>query len=259
MIFYSDLDNTLIYSYKHDIGTDKICVEHYQGREISYMTEKSYALLKKTAAHMLFVPVTTRTVEQYERINFGMGILPYALVCNGGVLLKDGKKDERWLAESKELAAPAREELLRGIRLLEQDSSRSMEIREIEEMFLFTKSAAPKITVERLQRELKPQFTEIFQNGEKVYLVPKALNKGTAAVRFGKSIGEKNIIAAGDSGFDIPMLELADIAFFPKKLQAETKFMPHAGKRQIPVAEENIFSDELLSQIMDLEENENNE
>jgi hypothetical protein len=247
MIFYSDLDNTLIYSYKHDIGTEKICVEHYQGREISYMTEKSYALLKKTAAHMLFVPVTTRTVEQYERIDFGMGILPYALVCNGGVLLKDGKKDERWLAESKELAAPAREELLRGIRLLEQDRSRSMEIREIEEMFLFTKSAAPKLTVERLQRELQPQFTEIFQNGEKVYLVPKALNKGTAAVRFGKNIaekinGEKNVIAAGDSLFDIPMLELADIAFFPKKLQAET-----------------IFSDELLSQIMELEENENNE
>jgi hydroxymethylpyrimidine pyrophosphatase-like HAD family hydrolase len=247
MIFYSDLDNTLIYSYKHDIGTEKICVEHYQGREISYMTEKSYALLKKTAAHMLFVPVTTRTVEQYERIDFGMGILPYALVCNGGVLLKDGKKDERWLAESKELAAPAREELLRGIRLLEQDRSRSMEIREIEEMFLFTKSAAPKLTVERLQRELQPQFTEIFQNGEKVYLVPKALNKGTAVVRFGKSIGEKinaekKVIAAGDSLFDIPMLELADIAFFPKKLQAET-----------------IFSDELLSQIMELEENENNE
>ena len=37
-IFFTDLDNTLIYSYKRDIGDAKRCVEVYQGREISFMT-----------------------------------------------------------------------------------------------------------------------------------------------------------------------------------------------------------------------------
>ena len=37
-IFASDLDNTLIYSYKRDIGDNNTLVERYEGREVSYMT-----------------------------------------------------------------------------------------------------------------------------------------------------------------------------------------------------------------------------
>lgn len=43
-IVHTDLDNTLIYSYKHEIGGPKTCVEIYQGREISFMTETSHRL-----------------------------------------------------------------------------------------------------------------------------------------------------------------------------------------------------------------------
>ena len=37
-ILFTDLDNTLIYSYKHAIGSAKRCAEIYQGREISFLT-----------------------------------------------------------------------------------------------------------------------------------------------------------------------------------------------------------------------------
>ena len=47
-IFMSDLDNTLIYSYKHEIGEEKTCVEIYQDREISYMTNRSCELLESS-------------------------------------------------------------------------------------------------------------------------------------------------------------------------------------------------------------------
>ena len=86
-IFMSDLDNTLIYSYKHEIGEEKTCVEIYQDREVSYMTNRSCELLKAVTEEILFVPTTTRTIEQYERIHLDVGIPKYALVCNGGVLL----------------------------------------------------------------------------------------------------------------------------------------------------------------------------
>ena len=66
--FFSDLDNTLIFSYKHDIGKEKRCVEIYQGREVSYITERTYGLLTYAASRLLFVPVTTRTEEQYRRM-----------------------------------------------------------------------------------------------------------------------------------------------------------------------------------------------
>ena len=90
IVFYSDLDNTLIYSYRREIGGKKRCVEVYQGREISFMSEYSYHLLQEISKKALFIPVTTRTMEQYQRIDLGIGIPEYALVCNGGILLVRG-------------------------------------------------------------------------------------------------------------------------------------------------------------------------
>ena len=101
--FHTDLDNTLIYSYKHDIGPQKRNVELYQGREISYITEETYHLLQLVKNEMLIVPTTTRTLEQYQRIDLGIGPFPYALVCNGGVLLVNGVPDEAWYQDSLHL------------------------------------------------------------------------------------------------------------------------------------------------------------
>ena len=95
-LFNCDLDNTLIYSYKHDIGADKINVEQYQGREISFITSRTFELLKEVAEKTVFVPTTTRTVEQYGRIDLGIHTPQYALVCNGGILLKNGVEDSEW-------------------------------------------------------------------------------------------------------------------------------------------------------------------
>ena len=87
-ILFTDLDNTLIYSRKTFIE-DKINVEIYNGEEISFMSKYSNELLCKLSAHLLIVPITTRTYPQYKRINFG--ILPeYVLCANGGILLKNG-------------------------------------------------------------------------------------------------------------------------------------------------------------------------
>ena len=52
--FHTDLDNTLIYSYKHDIGPQKRNVELYQGREISYITEETYHLLPENTLLLCF-------------------------------------------------------------------------------------------------------------------------------------------------------------------------------------------------------------
>ncbi|MBQ9140495.1 MAG: sucrose-6-phosphate hydrolase, partial [Lachnospiraceae bacterium] len=103
VVFNVDMDNTLIYSYKHDIGESKRCAEIYQGREISFMTDKTSKLLRELARKVLIVPTTTRTRQQYERIDLGLGKIPYALVCNGGVLIKDGVEVEDWYAGSKAL------------------------------------------------------------------------------------------------------------------------------------------------------------
>ena len=115
IVFNSDLDNTLIYSYKKDIGKNIRCVEVYQGREISFMTETSALLLEKINPKLIFVPTTTRTLEQYNRINLGIGVPAFALVCNGGVLLESGVSSEEWYSETLNMISESKDELLKSI------------------------------------------------------------------------------------------------------------------------------------------------
>lgn len=247
-IFHVDLDNTLIYSYKHEIGENKRSVEVYQGREISYITERTYQLLLELKKYVCIVPTTTRTVEQYSRIELGIGNLKYALVCNGGLLLIDGQADQTWYEQSLSLVEESREELERAIRCLEQEQNRIFEIRLLEKLFVFTKCRSAQETVRRLQVQLHPRFTDVFHNGEKVYVVPKKLNKGMAVARFRDYLGSEKVYAAGDSAFDIPMLEQAELAMAPPAcgyLAGRRSGCVHVmpGKR--------IFSEELLKFLLD--------
>lgn len=246
IIFNSDLDNTLIYSYKHDIGKEKVCVEVYQEREISFMTDKSYALLKKVKDRVVLVPTTTRTMEQYHRIDLGIGVPPYALVCNGGVLLIDGEEDDMWYQESLALISDCTKELKRAIQCLESDRYRSFEVRNIRELFVFTKSSAPGLSVEALKKTLDVSLVDVFCNGVKVYVVPKKLSKGIALKRLQEKIGADTMIAAGDSEFDVSMLRQADIAIAPEELVRAMSLKENV----ISIDKSRIFSDALLEYIL---------
>jgi len=215
IVFSTDLDNTIIYSYKHDIGPLKRNVERYQGREISFITEKTFDLLKKVSREMLIVPTSTRTVEQYSRIDLGIGKFPYALVCNGGVLLREGNRDNEWYSHSLELVKPGRPELEKSLEILKKEPSRKFELRFIEDLFVFTKCREPQKIVDKLKGALNSHLVDVFNNGEKIYVIPIPLRKGNAVRRFRKLLNPEYIIAAGDSEFDVSLVEAADKGFVP--------------------------------------------
>lgn len=220
IILASDLDNTLIYSYKHDIGNCKIPVEWKDGKILSYMTEYAYYALNQVIHEVLFVPVSTRSVEQYQRIQLlKQGEPKYAIVSNGGTLLVEGKEDKDWAEETKKLIQKAMPTLEKVITFLIMDQDRSLEVRLVDESFVFTKSKNPEGTLQRLKEQFVDSTVEFYHNGEKIYAVPAILNKGNAVCRLLKRIGISNqnkLYAAGDSEFDLPMLEIADMAFCPK-------------------------------------------
>lgn len=215
VVFHTDLDNTIIYSYKHEIGPMKRNVELYQGREVSFITERTYQLLQQVREKMLVVPTSTRSLEQYQRIDLGIGGFPYALVCNGGILLADGKRDDSWYRTSLELIGQSEAELQKALHILEKDARRKFELRFIERLFVFTKCREPKRTVDNLRKVLNTELVDVFHNGEKVYVVPRDLNKGKAVQRFREYIHADLVVAAGDSEFDIPMLRDADVGLAP--------------------------------------------
>lgn len=249
VIFNTDLDNTIIFSYKHDIGNDKKCVEIYQGREISFITARTSQLLRAVNDSVLLVPTTTRTQEQYHRIDLGIGTPKYALVCNGGVLLTDGEEDEKWYEESYRLAENCQDELSRAEGILENDKHRTFEIRNIRKLFVFTKSEEPMVSVENLKNNLNTDKVDVFSTGVKVYVVPKKLSKGVAINRLRKKLGADLVIAAGDSEFDISMLEAADIAIAPEEL-SQLSALPNGTYL---MKGEKIFSEQVLESVIDIQ------
>lgn len=59
--FFSDLDNTLIFSHRKKGVEDKIPVEYLNGKEQSYMPGELARLLTDNQ-EILLVPVTTRSI-----------------------------------------------------------------------------------------------------------------------------------------------------------------------------------------------------
>lgn len=218
IIFNSDLDKTLIYSYRHEIGSKKRCVEIYEGREVSFMTEQSYERLQEIKKHVVFVPTTTRTIEQYERITLGGETPEYALVCNGGILLRKGIVDEEWYQETLAMVKDCALAFEQATKVFQEDQNRTLDIRFIKQLFIFTKSSNTAETMAKLKDEITDTTVDLFSIGEKVYVVPKILTKGLAVKRLRALLQPTCIIAAGDSDFDLSMLEEADIAFAPESL-----------------------------------------
>lgn len=215
IVFASDLDNTLIFSYKkkNQCQQKVICVEKKEGKELSYMTQKAYNTLQKLCQKVVFVPVTTRSVEQYQRIQF-FDKIEYALTTNGGILLQNNNINKCWLEETKRLMMSSEKELQKAIYLLQKDNNICFEIRMVDDIFVYTKSLQPQKTANDIMQKLDLNQIFVDTNGEKIYVFPKILNKGFALKRLKNFLNCKKIFSAGDSCFDISMLQQSDVAFW---------------------------------------------
>ena len=224
-----DLDNTLVYSPRRTIIGEKICVEVYKNEPNSYMCQQSIELLNQISSSIAFVPLTTRSRIGFSRIDFTVvGIPKYALVCNGGMLLVDGQVDEAWYNESLGRIKEADGVLNQAIEILHGDENRTLDLRKVEELFVFTKSKQVEKSVNALCHQIETSLVDITTHKDKIYVVPKALSKGTAIDRLRSYMDAETIISAGDTVFDIPMLEQADIGYYPEEILSHAKHIKHA-------------------------------
>ncbi|MDD4843275.1 MAG: HAD hydrolase family protein [Anaerotignum sp.] len=240
MLFASDLDNTLIHSYKK-AKKDDICVEVKDGKELSFMSKENYELLKEVVKKCEFVPVTTRSLEQYQRIN--LGIIPkYAIVAHGAILLIDGKVDEGWTIETRKLMDVKLPEIIKNDIIFD--------VRYVDDFFVFGKSESPQKAVEYLESVIDHTKLIACAVHNKVYVLPRALEKSFALKRLKMRINEEFVICSGDSELDISMLEIADIAINPNTLQLQNQNHHKLN--------EESFSLEMLKKAAELIENHRN-
>lgn len=222
-VFTTDLDRTFIFSERtvNRLAEELVCIEQWEGRDLSFVSKALLDYVVNIEEDTLIIPVTTRALHQYERITlFTDSYKPsYAIAANGGVVMKNGRRDEEW------------DEILKQ-RLQDsisfQDMALMFEKQWQHKMFrriatadgLFYVLMLEEEDVDRaylveLQQEMRKVGWSSYVNGRKFYVLPKPLTKERAVEYILKDIPYKTHYAAGDSIMDLGMLEMADVAFTP--------------------------------------------
>lgn len=209
-VFFCDIDDTLTFSVKKAHPED-ICVEYIDGKEQGFMTPSTVKAYKKLMeTDILFVPVTTRSIEQYKRINW-LGTMPeYAVTSNGGNLLINGIEDERWKRRSTSMV---RREDLENIVEHCRERHPTYRTKIVDELFvvMVRDHASEDVNIDE---SLFSSFN-VTDVGRKTYVIPKGLDKGTGIKWFQEEFPASRTISAGDGIMDVPMFDVTDIAILP--------------------------------------------
>ncbi|MEV5430954.1 HAD family hydrolase [Streptomyces sp. NPDC052701] len=223
----SDLDRTLIYSSAAlaltmpDARAPRLlCVEVHESKPLSYMTETAARLLADLGDAALFVPATTRTRKQYQRINLPGPPPAYAICANGGHLLVDGVSDPDWharvtarLADECASLTEVSEHLMRTA-----DPVWVRKHRIAEDLFVYLvveRELLPEDWVKELAAWAENRGWTVSLQGRKIYAVPKPLTKSAAVHEVARRSGAALTLAAGDSLLDADLLLAADRGWRP--------------------------------------------
>ncbi|WP_328428052.1 HAD family hydrolase [Streptomyces sp. NBC_00443] len=233
----SDLDRTLIYSAAAlaltmpDARAPRLlCVEVHESKPLSYMTETAGQLLTDLGDAAVFVPTTTRTRKQYERINLPGPAPRYAICANGGHILVDGVSDPDWNAQVTarlaEQCAPLAE--VQDHLMATASPAWVRKHRIAEDLFAYLvveRELLPEAWVKELAVWAENRGWTVSLQGRKLYAVPKPLTKSAAMHELARRTGAEVTLAAGDSLLDADLLLAADRGWRPGHGElADTEF-----------------------------------
>jgi hypothetical protein len=219
LVRFCDLDGTLIHSHRAHLEKG-VLVEMYHGKPLSYMNDWAYERLQNIPKD-LFVPVTSRTKEQYKRISLYRdgGTPKYALLDNGGVLLVDGEEDLQWKLEIQQYISLERWKYYEIMTHVCEYGETKLQ----DDLVIFVKPFSEekrKLLVGTLH---KFEGMQVFQHGSKVYICSDKLTKGYALKRFLDKYAICAAVAAGDSEVDLTMIDYVSYGFYSSELEKNVK------------------------------------
>lgn len=237
----TDLDRTLIYTRAAfgNANPDTVCVEEYEGQPLSYMTVSAAERLKILAETAAVVPVTTRTIEQFQRIRLPGGPWPYAVTSNGGSILRNGLPDRRWRSA---LDARVRAECATLVEVRAElrarvDESFALRLREADDLFCYLvvdQDRLPAGFLADWDAWCRPRGWSASQQGRKIYAMPTPVCKSHAVrevrrrmLDSGELRAGSPLLAAGDGSLDAEMLISADAAIRPRHGELEQRNWRH--------------------------------
>lgn len=215
MIFASDLDRTLIYSEKFIRGANSqeiMEAEVKDGKVISYMSSKAFRMLGKISERVEFVPVTTRTMEQYKRIGLLKRIAHrYAIVANGGTIIENGKVDQQWKSIVKKRLGGECISIDEAVERFKRISSPVWveKTRTADDLFFYNIVDTQMVPMDELsdfEKEMESSGWRMVHHSRKLYFIPRCVSKGEALLHISKKTDAfGDVISSGDSVLDIEM------------------------------------------------------
>lgn len=233
MIFASDLDSTLIYSSRHCelISSEKLFpVDSYNNNNCSFVTKSLQHKLEHINESMLFIPVTTRSPDQYKRMKYFYDVIKpkYAVVANGGIILKNGIELKSWSNIcSAKLKRVVSIKTMMGLCSFFLESAFVKSYSTCEDLFIYSIIDEDKLANKILNGQIDLNYLEILRSfcrkynyivskqGKKVYIVPNCINKYDP-INYIMNLENINIlVAAGDSLLDYPLIEHSNYGIVP--------------------------------------------
>jgi hydroxymethylpyrimidine pyrophosphatase-like HAD family hydrolase len=236
-----DLDRTLIYSANAmdlqcaDSSAPSLMVaEVYEGAPLSFMTRTAWNVLERLVNDAVFVPVTTRTMQQFRRVNIPGRDKGYAVTTNGAVLLHDGVPDPAWtkiIQDSvKANCAPLQE--VHNHLLGPAKPPAILRSRVAEDTFVYSIVNRDELSadyLEDLSEWCQERGWTTSLQGRKLYCVPSPVTKEAAVAEIRRRQPVDMLVVAGDSKLDAGILQLADCAIRPAhgELATAAYHLPH--------------------------------
>ena len=220
LLYASDLDRTLIFSKKFigEYPTNKkyTPIEYKGDKVISYICDEVKDKLVEISnnKNITFTPVTTRSYEEYNRVNLGF-IPEYAIVANGGMILHNGVVMKEW--QDYIMSRFNNKEAMNIIIDIEDElTSVDCDVKIIDSCYLFFKVVSAELfDIEVMYLRHKYSNWDFVRQGIKCYAIPKHFSKQIAVRWLWHKLNKPYIVASGDGELDLPMLTLADKAVIP--------------------------------------------
>ncbi|MBD8047525.1 hypothetical protein [Clostridium faecium] len=263
MIYASDLDRTLIYSNKffkefEECYIDNLIVAEYKdNKPISYASMEIENLLYELNKNITFIPVTTRIQHQFKRIDlFDKKVIPkYAVMCNGGVIVKDGVLLQSWDKIIKESLnkIPPLVIMMRYCNFL-LNSSYIESYSLCEGLYLCAvlkdKNLLDNTLIQKAQSICLDSDYKLIIHGRKLYIIPLCINKYAPLKHIMDIENDYDLYSSGDSEFDFPMLLNSTVGMIPRHSSMKTELLDNHKNIYIT---ENIgikASEEILKKVL---------
>lgn len=240
VILASDLDRTLIYSrhFLKDRVEGHFCVEVIKEEDFSFITQEAKEKLDNILNSKFaknFIPCTTRSINQFKRINI-FNQFPYAVTTNGGTILVNGEPSSEWNLEiqknKKKLSVSY--ENMRKLILSLYNNYFTQEFKLVDEIFYYTKvhsrpteSQEIKEMLEDLTKTLKNTGWTYTLQGLKLYIIPEYVTKENALdYLINKFFNLKTfVITSGDGNLDIGLIHYGDLSYIPENSHAHKELV----------------------------------